>query len=67
MPEGFVRLLLLGMTNRQIAHQLTISEGTARIHVANLMGKLGFRRRAEVAAWAVRHGLGGDAAAAVVA
>ena len=52
-----------GLSNRQIAVSLTIAEGTARVHVANVMGKLGFRRRAELAAWAARRGLLDDTVA----
>jgi DNA-binding NarL/FixJ family response regulator len=50
-------LLVRGLTNRQIASELVISEGTARIHVEHILAKLGFRSRAQVAAWAVEHGL----------
>ena len=50
-------LLALGLSNRQIADELTISVGTADRHVANILNKLGYRSRAQVAAWAVEHGL----------
>ena len=50
-------LIVRGMTNRDIAASLVISEGTARVHVDHILSKLGFRSRAEVAAWAVRQGL----------
>jgi DNA-binding NarL/FixJ family response regulator len=32
-----------------------IAEGTAANHVQNILGKLGFHSRAQVAAWAVEH------------
>ena len=50
-------LLAQGFTNRQIADALVISEGTAGTHVGNILRKLDFATRAQVAAWAVRHGL----------
>ena len=52
-----VALIARGLTNRQIAAALVIAEGTAAIHVKNLLRKLGFRSRAQVAAWAVQQGL----------
>jgi DNA-binding NarL/FixJ family response regulator len=50
-------LLARGYTNRQIADSLVISERTADGHVANILSKLGFKTRAQVAAWAVEHRL----------
>ncbi len=52
-------LLASGLSNRQLAEELVITEGTAAIHVRNILGKLGFSSRAQVAAWAVRSGLDG--------
>jgi predicted ATPase/ATP/maltotriose-dependent transcriptional regulator MalT len=51
-------LVARGMSNRQIAFELTIADGTAARHVANILTRLGFRTRAEVAAWAVAEQLG---------
>jgi DNA-binding CsgD family transcriptional regulator len=48
-------LIARGLTNRQIADALTIAEGTAGVHVDHVLGKLGFRSRAQVAAWAVKY------------
>jgi non-specific serine/threonine protein kinase len=50
-------LIAHGLTNRQIAEQLIISERTADNHVANILGKLGFSARAQVAVWAAEQGL----------
>jgi DNA-binding CsgD family transcriptional regulator/tetratricopeptide (TPR) repeat protein len=50
-------LLPLGMTNRQIAEALTITEGTANLHVKHILNKLGFSSRAQIAAWVVQNGL----------
>ncbi|GIW09095.1 MAG: hypothetical protein KatS3mg061_0152 [Dehalococcoidia bacterium] len=51
------RLLTRGYTNRQIAESLVITEGTAGVHVQHILTKLGFSSRAQIAAWAVAHGL----------
>jgi DNA-binding NarL/FixJ family response regulator len=52
-------LLLLGggANNRTIAHELRISEGTARTHVQNLLGKLQVHSRADAAAFVRRSDL----------
>lgn len=42
-------LLTTGMTNKMIARELDICEGTVKIHVKNLMRKLHARSRLEVA------------------
>ena len=44
-----------GMTNRQIARLLGISERTAERHVENLRRKLGAVSRTQIAAWAAGH------------
>jgi non-specific serine/threonine protein kinase len=44
-----------GLTNREIAAELVITEGTARVHVENILGKLGLHSRAALAAWVVSH------------
>jgi non-specific serine/threonine protein kinase len=40
-----------GLTSREIAQRLSISTRTAEGHVERLRNKLGFRSRAQVAAW----------------
>jgi predicted ATPase/class 3 adenylate cyclase/DNA-binding CsgD family transcriptional regulator len=50
-------LVAQGLTNRQIAERLVISERTADGHVANILAELGLATRAQVAVWAVEHGL----------
>ena len=47
-----VALLAAGLSNRDIAAKLFISPATAARHVANILGKLGFSSRSQVAAWA---------------
>jgi len=43
-------LVAQGLTNKEIADRLVISEYTARNHVSSILGKLGLSRRSEVAA-----------------
>jgi DNA-binding CsgD family transcriptional regulator len=50
-------LIAHGLTNRQIAERLVITEGTAANHVVHILGKLGYHSRAQVAVWAAEHGL----------
>jgi DNA-binding NarL/FixJ family response regulator len=42
-----------GLTNRQIAAELVISEGTVGVHLEHIFGKLEIRSRAQLAAWVV--------------
>ena len=54
-------LVAQGLTNREIAGRLFISERTAESHVEQIRGKLGFRSRAQIAAWVVANSAAGDA------
>jgi DNA-binding CsgD family transcriptional regulator len=47
-----VALLAAGLSNRDIARELFISPATAARHVANILAKLGFSSRSQVAVWA---------------
>jgi ATP/maltotriose-dependent transcriptional regulator MalT len=53
-----VGLLTLGLTNRQVGEALVLTEGTVENYVQRILGKLGFNKRAQIAVWAVEHGLG---------
>jgi adenylate cyclase len=48
-------LIARGLTNRQVAEQLIISERTVEGHVDHIRDKLGLRNRAEVAVWVVQN------------
>ena len=50
-------LIAQGKTSREIADLLVVSERTAEVHVSNILGKLGFTSRAQIAVWAVERGL----------
>jgi DNA-binding CsgD family transcriptional regulator len=50
-------LIAQGKTSREIAELLVVSERTAEVHVSNILAKLGFTSRAQIAAWAVERGL----------
>ena len=45
------------MSNKEIANQLTITEGTVKNHVHNALEKLHLTNRVQAAAYAVRQGL----------
>ena len=51
-------LVARGLTNRQIAGELVIGERTVGTHVTNILGKLGLRTRAQIAAWAATRKVG---------
>ena len=44
-----MKLIVRGLSNKEIARSLNVAEGTVKIHVAALFGKLGVHRRAAVA------------------
>jgi DNA-binding NarL/FixJ family response regulator len=50
--EGEVAAMVArGLSNRQIASELHLSERTVENHVSNILRKLGLASRAEIAAW----------------
>jgi DNA-binding NarL/FixJ family response regulator len=55
--QEVLRLLALGLANKEIASRLKISEHTAKFHVAAILGKLGAATRTEAVAVGIRHGL----------
>ncbi len=44
-----------GLSNREIAARLVISQRTAETHVEHILSKLGFNSRAQVARWVAEH------------
>jgi DNA-binding NarL/FixJ family response regulator len=50
-------LIVLGTSNKEIARELRLSQGTVKIHIAKLFRKLGVRRRGGVALAAANLGL----------
>ena len=55
-----LKLLGKGITNREIAETLFITENTAKVHVKNILEKLQLRNRQQAAAYAVQQGLISD-------
>jgi len=47
-----LRLIATGATNREIAEQLVISEGTVKNHISNILSRLGLRDRTQAAIYA---------------
>lgn len=50
-------LIAQGLTNREIGSALTIAERTVDTHVENILNKLGFNARTQIAVWAAEAGL----------
>ena len=52
-----LRLLARGLTNRQLAAELVVSEKTVKTHVSSILAKLHLPDRTQAALYAVREGL----------
>ena len=52
-----LRLLAQGQANKQIARSLSIAEKTVKVHVSNILGKLGVQSRTQATLYAIRTGL----------
>ena len=57
-PFEVAHLIAPGLTNRQLAEALVVTEGSAANYVQRILTKLDFNTRAQIAAWAVEHRLG---------
>lgn len=53
--EQVVRLICTGLSNKEISRHLNIGLATTKSHVHNLLGKLEFERRGQVARWSRDH------------
>ncbi|MDH3475274.1 MAG: response regulator transcription factor [Rhodospirillales bacterium] len=51
------RLVAAGLSNKEIARELSITEGTVKVHVHNIYEKLGIDGRVELANYARHHGI----------
>jgi two-component system nitrate/nitrite response regulator NarL len=54
--QDILQGLAQGQSNKLIARNLEITDATVKVHVKNLLKKLGFRSRLEAAVWAVSRG-----------
>ena len=52
-----LKLMVMGKRNKEIAAQLDITEGTVKIHVSNILGKLGVADRTEAVTQALQRGI----------
>ncbi len=52
-----LRLLAQGKANKEIARGLNISEKTVKVHVSNILSKLGVQSRTQATLYAIRIGL----------
>jgi DNA-binding NarL/FixJ family response regulator len=66
LPEGLtpreidvVRLVADGLSNKQVARRLFVSEATVKTHLNHVLAKLDVEGRPGLVAWAWRHGLAG--------
>jgi two-component system NarL family response regulator len=52
-----LKLMIQGKRNREIAISLAITEGTVKIHVSNVLSKLGATDRTEAVTQALQRGI----------
>ena len=55
--EEVAVLVSRGLTNRQIASELSISEHTVATHIAKILKRLGLSSRSRLSAWVAERGL----------
>jgi two-component system, NarL family, nitrate/nitrite response regulator NarL len=56
--RDLVRLVTLGLRNKEIAAEMSITEGTVKMHLHNIYEKLGIGSRTELAMYARDHDIG---------
>ena len=54
---GVLQLIAAGRSNSEIANELYVSDATVKTHVNHILAKTAARDRAQLVAYAVRHGL----------
>ena len=54
---NILRLIVGGMSDKEIAFALDVSENTVKTHVQNIFGKLGISDRTSAATLAIKRGL----------
>jgi len=52
-----LRLVAMGLSNKEIAETLEISVETVKEHVQNMLRKISLNDRTQAAVWAIRHGM----------
>ena len=60
--QEVLTLVAQGLTNKEVAEKLYISENTVKYHMKNILDKLHLQNRAQVIAWAARQGRNASAA-----
>ncbi|HEX5641168.1 MAG TPA: response regulator transcription factor [Thermoleophilia bacterium] len=56
-----VALVAQGLSNREIAETFVLSEKTVKTHIGHILAKLELKDRTQLAIYALKHGLAGDA------
>ena len=54
--------LVNGLSNKVIANQLQITEGTVKVHLKGILKKIQVQNRTQAAIWAIQHGIVADVA-----
>lgn len=54
--QRIITLVSRGMSNKEIASELSLSEGTVRNYLSNILEKLNLRDRTQLAIWAIQSG-----------
>lgn len=55
-----LELIVQGLSNKEIGSALSITSGTVKNHLTNILDKLHLENRVQAAVYAVRQGLGGE-------
>lgn len=55
--KDILRLVAKGLSNKGVAENLHITEGTVKVHISNILSKLNASSRTEAAFWATQAGL----------